>query len=474
LKRLLLCIVMLMWIGVATRAQSNNVVQPTSVYVRSGPGENFVAIGAVFAGDTVQPLNRNEDGLWILIPYGRLTGWLPRDSVVWADDITVLPVLAPNVTPTANAPTTTQRMTPTSPALTGLVLLNNAEVAFVRSGPGRGYARLGQLSPGMLVEPVSRNVDNTWVMIRFTDVTTLFDGFGWVARNLVQWQDNALVDALPVVEESNLTPTLTLAPSNTPEGFVAATQLPSPTTIPTLTFTPEAPTPTPSPTLTFTLSPTLTFTIEAPTVTLITPGTVDIATLIPVVTDTPIIIENTATPTLTETTISIAVAPTNIPTQIILPTATQLPPTRETPSPTAIVIATEVPPLTAVPDNSAPATPASVPVGAIALGTGGILGLMYLGLFAQGLATVRRYHQGFVIEKCPVCERGTLTVETRPQRVFGIPGVKRTVRCSECRSVLREKGTQRWLYAVDRIENPVLYERYNGREITDSELKTLQ
>jgi hypothetical protein len=40
--------------------------------------------------------------------------------------------------------------------------------------------------------------------------------------------------------------------------------------------------------------------------------------------------------------------------------------------------------------------------------------------------------------------------------------------------VLREKGTQRWVYAVDRIENPPLFERYNGREISDDELKELQ
>jgi hypothetical protein len=64
-------------------------------------------------------------------------------------------------------------------------------------------------------------------------------------------------------------------------------------------------------------------------------------------------------------------------------------------------------------------------------------------------------------------------VETRHDRLFGIPRARTTVRCSNCRSVLREAGSRRWRYAVDKIENPALYSRYNGRIIDEETLKSL-
>jgi hypothetical protein len=44
------------------------------------------------------------------------------------------------------------------------------------------------------------------------------------------------------------------------------------------------------------------------------------------------------------------------------------------------------------------------------------------------------------------------------------------VRCDECRSVLRETTPRRWRYAVDPIENPDLYRRYNGQELDEQAL----
>jgi hypothetical protein len=99
--------------------------------------------------------------------------------------------------------------------------------------------------------------------------------------------------------------------------------------------------------------------------------------------------------------------------------------------------------------------------------------LGYVGLYMRGIAAAERYSGGFVVERCPVCRRGRLTVESRVDRVIGIPRIRRTVRCSECRSVLRETGTRRWRYAVDRIENEAVFDRYNGREIDDAALKSL-
>jgi hypothetical protein len=38
---------------------------------------------------------------------------------------------------------------------------------------------------------------------------------------------------------------------------------------------------------------------------------------------------------------------------------------------------------------------------------------------------------------------------------------------------LRETGSRRWRYAVDRIENPVMYDRFNGQELSDDDIERL-
>src|SRR5690606_13000649 len=93
--------------------------------------------------------------------------------------------------------------------------------------------------------------------------------------------------------------------------------------------------------------------------------------------------------------------------------------------------------------------------------------LGYMWFYWQGLAAAGRYEEGFVIDECPVCHRGHLHVDERQSRTFGIPTVRRTIRCDACRSVLRETAAQRWRYAVDRLENTTMYDRFNGREVTD-------
>jgi hypothetical protein len=40
--------------------------------------------------------------------------------------------------------------------------------------------------------------------------------------------------------------------------------------------------------------------------------------------------------------------------------------------------------------------------------------------------------------------------------------------------VLREVGSRRWRYAVDRAENPALYNQLNGRVIDEDALRALE
>lgn len=102
-----------------------------------------------------------------------------------------------------------------------------------------------------------------------------------------------------------------------------------------------------------------------------------------------------------------------------------------------------------------------------------VLGLAYVGLYWRGQAGADRYATGFILERCPICGEGHLHIERHQERVLGIPRVRATVRCDNCRSILREVGGGRWRYAVDPVANMVLFYRYNNHIITDSELVAL-
>jgi len=232
-------------------ASAGNVVLPESVFVRAGPDESYPPVGALYRGDTVRPLFLSPDDEWVLIPYRRGYGWVLRVLIRFEDNLSGLPTLEPDVTPFADAPpsATPFILTPTPPANYVDV---DAGSAFVRAGPGRGYLRLGQLLPGEPVEPVSRNLDGSWIMIRFVD-SFGFSGFAWIARNLVTWQDQTALNELPVITEENLTPTATFTPSATP----TVTPTPTATFTPTSTHTPT-PTYTSTPTATATATPTAT------------------------------------------------------------------------------------------------------------------------------------------------------------------------------------------------------------------------
>lgn len=622
------------------------VIRP-DVFVRGGPGEQYIPVGSLVLGDRVRAVSRNLEGDWVMIVYRRGFGWLRRDLATWYEDIEALPViLEGSLTPTfAPGSETATPFFPTATPERSYVNVD-ARSAYLRAGPGITYLRLGQLFPGDAVEPVARNENAGWIMIRFEG------GFAWIARNLVRWVED--LQALPVISEDHLTPTLTFTPSNTPTATstatntltatptatitntptatatytltatstatptASATATSSPTATPTSTLTPlptdtptatatntplptETPTATSSPTDRPTLTPTatetatLTATASVTASPTVTPVPTETASVTPSPTLTPAPTETaTATPTGTSTvthTATITSTPTETPTPSSTPTLTQtatftqlptetasatatasLTPTdtatpapSETPAPTntdtstptqtatftstpapsatetlrplsatpleaAIVPSrTDAPPTatptatasntsqpadtatlplptvtwtataTPVPTSATPTVPTTTPVVAAVEPTqaptlapvgpadrgggppveaivGGIAILAivgYAGLYVRGLAGVERYSTGFVINRCPVCRRGSLEVETRTERVLGIPRARHTVRCETCRSVLRGTGDRRWRYAVDPLESATMYQRFNGREIDDETLKAL-
>lgn len=591
MKRLSIVMVCLCLVGIIvttswTRAQdqpessptpSFNVVTGNDVFLRGGPGESFLPVGALRAGDIINPVSRNEDSTWIMITYRRGFGWIRRDLAYWVTTIFLLPVIDTDdltPTPVSTAETATSFF-PTETPEGNFVDVFGANSALIRSGPGRTYLRLGQLFPGDIVDPVGRNETGGWILIRFApppgaDVLGAEFEFGWIQRNLVNWENEGSLDELPVLVEDNLTPTMTFTPSLTPTYTATPTVTHTPTSTATRTNTPTATfTPTLTPTFTATLTPTATMTLtltptatdvptETPTATLTNTSTstsepptvtntlvpTDTETLIPtdVLTETltltpepSVTIKPTDTPepptsTPTETALPMLtdtftpVPPTKTPTEteepteqvaIILPTnteppaliptatpldasATQIESPTETQIPIEAVVPTDIPAtetatvestedaLSITPTESvaiAEVTPdepesdsngdGGIPIEAIIGGIGILIVLAYIGLYLRGVTLVERYANGFVIEGCPVCQRGHLTVETKVERTLGIPRPRRTVRCDVCRSVLRQTGDGWWRYAVDRLENSAMYDRFNNREIDDSTLVVL-
>ncbi|MBI1278427.1 MAG: SH3 domain-containing protein, partial [Anaerolineaceae bacterium] len=291
--------------------ETSSVIQE-DIFVRGGPGRDYLPVGKLLAGDRVRPLSRNAAGDWVLIVYGKGYGWIRRDLAFWVENIDTLPIVdVANLTPSPVLPTTpsaTPILLPTFTPVGNWVQLNNdAQSGFVRAGPGRTYLRLGQLFTGDAVEPVSQNADGSWIMIRYGE------GFGWISRNLVLWVDD--LDSLPVVSVDNLTPSATFTATNTETHTPTATSTLTPTSTPSVTPTLTASyTLTTTPSLTFTLTPVPTLTatpVPSATNTLI-PSSTATATLTPTLepsststasataTLTPTI-EPTSTPTATET-----------------------------------------------------------------------------------------------------------------------------------------------------------------------------
>jgi len=123
--------------------------------------------------------------------------------------------------------------------------------------------------------------------------------------------------------------------------------------------------------------------------------------------------------------------------------------------------------------DAGPGDGIALPVEALVGGGLLVLVLGYTALYARGLAQSGRYAKGFVFDTCPICQRGKPLLEARQERWFGVPHTRWIVRCTECRSVLRETTGQRWRYAVDPLENPFLFERFNGREVDADLLREL-
>lgn len=105
---------------------------------------------------------------------------------------------------------------------------------------------------------------------------------------------------------------------------------------------------------------------------------------------------------------------------------------------------------------------------------GGVFGLAVVayGLaFITGQQEATRYHSGFMLDHCPVCQSGSLHLEESRQPKFGVPSTQRLVRCDNCRSVMRQVRPGVWRYTVDGFVNPDMAEIYNGKTLLDRDMR---
>ncbi len=466
-------------------------------FMRTGPGLHYAIYGEIDDGTSVDPVGRSEDATWILL---RRTGgfaWINRALVSWAVDLEPLPILRINaLTPSATftgtltpSATLTPTETATSTATATITLsptASDTSTATLTLTPTVTSSATSPLTATLTITPTATQTST------FTPSPT-----DTVTPSLTPSRTNT---AVPTE-----TPLLTVTPSPSPT--------PSDTSAPTLVAQAVVPTDTPPPTETAALTPvsaTVTASLtETPRPTLtFTPSVTPSLTASATFTYTATITAMPPTSTidtgflLTGTAIMVEVHRRETATALLLPTAT---PTEallslgamnstgtaifdeinrratETsaaavPSPTVEGTA-----IAAVPqgvESSSNTAIISESAGGIApelLVGGGVLLLVigYAGLYWRGASGVERYAGGFVIDRCPTCGHGTLHLETTVTRSLGIARARYTVRCSECRSVLRGAGVRRWRYAVDRVENPSLYERYNNKIIEESELARL-
>ena len=254
-----------------------------------------------------------------------------------------------------------------------------------------------------------------------------------------------------------LTPSETLTPSVSPSASLTLTSIPSLTFTPSWTFTASA---TATASFTHTSAPSATVNAANTVIASSTPSHTFTSSATATATYT-YTASSTNTPSATATTTFTATASSTA-------TATFTPTVTPSATNTAVPInVTSSPAATREDDGLGLPVVLLVLLAAVGLGA-------YVILYALNSAALDRYSTGFVIHHCPVCGEGYLEIEERFYRSAGIPRARRTVRCDNCRSVLREVGRKRWRYAVDPNANPALYDELNSRIMSEAELVTLK
>lgn len=184
-----------------------------TLYLRSGPGDNYPAYGVAPAGALGKLSGRSADGLYWLVqvdPAAVSTGlgWV-SSALTRASNATELGVVEAPALP-ENA------LFPAPPAgAASAVLLTSA---FLRDGANPSAAILGVAPAGATGEIVGRSQDNAWWQLRVPS-TQAADGLGWIeAAYAFAFNAGNVPLAGGVVVEPTIAPTQPLVLATRPAG----------------------------------------------------------------------------------------------------------------------------------------------------------------------------------------------------------------------------------------------------------------
>ena len=142
-------------------------------YLRSGPGEQFSAVGVATTGSSASVTGSSVDGSWWAIETNlngnTVTGWL---STAFTNPRNVFDI------PTIDAPAEPDVIAPPVPpagAATGTTLTT----VKLRSGPSVNYPVLGTIPGGSVIELTGISSDRAWWQLRIPN-TVNPDGYAWV------------------------------------------------------------------------------------------------------------------------------------------------------------------------------------------------------------------------------------------------------------------------------------------------------
>jgi uncharacterized protein YgiM (DUF1202 family) len=150
-------------------------VNPSVLYVRSGPGLNYTFVDTLAQNQAVTLEGRTADGSWLQVR-------LPDDRLGWVSSAFMTVNLAiadlPVAEPTAPAIVMLPPATSTAPGVGGLALgtVVNASYLNVRTGPGLNFASIGMLPLGTSLVLEGRDASGLWLQVRLAD-----SSLGWVS-----------------------------------------------------------------------------------------------------------------------------------------------------------------------------------------------------------------------------------------------------------------------------------------------------
>lgn len=157
--------------GGAKVEASGRVKQET--FIHSGPNVGYSRIASLSTGESVKAIARTSNRKWVYVVSDKGQGWVSEERLDLMGALGLLPVW--------REPTSSAEYIP---------LANTKEAVSLRSGPDRGYNKVGSLDARVEVVVISRTANKRWVFVGSSV------GNGWVEAKYLDL--SAGVNPLPI------------------------------------------------------------------------------------------------------------------------------------------------------------------------------------------------------------------------------------------------------------------------------------